>query len=268
MRATLLICKETRRKLREPCQSKRLCTKDGGNRKKYKADLDQQGVQSGWLKEMVVNYNKITIEEEVEDLRNHLKALQERMAGLGVEDEKVGKIRTKKTRRWKRQSRRSNLRQVRHLQQQHRDLRRWTFKMVETVWCKVSRVYIEAFWKSATSKCWCYENVLRSMEKHRLQLLDGIRSWFHPSVGWLMECQGHSSRAAVARSAAISFLRVISANCEMKLKLDCTSFQLPCCLDLWCVCLLASFNKCGSIWNDSSTIVVLSEITCQLDKSP
>lgn len=73
MRATLLICKETRRKLREPCQSKTLCTKDGGNRKKYKADLDQQGVQSGWLKEMVVNYNKITIEEEVEDLRNHLK---------------------------------------------------------------------------------------------------------------------------------------------------------------------------------------------------
>ena len=117
-------------------RAKRFVQKMVATEKKYKADLDQQGVQSGWLKEMVVNYNKITIEEEVEDLRNHLKALQERMAGLGVEDEKVGKIRTKKTRRWKRQSRRSNLRQVRHLQQQHRDLRRWTFKMVETVWCK------------------------------------------------------------------------------------------------------------------------------------
>ena len=35
-----------------------------------------------------MNYNKITIEEEVEDLRNHLKALQERTVGLGVEDEK------------------------------------------------------------------------------------------------------------------------------------------------------------------------------------
>ena len=54
------------------------------------AELHQQNQQVLTLKKIVMDHRKIqeTQEKEVQDLRDHLQAMQERMAALGIEDEK------------------------------------------------------------------------------------------------------------------------------------------------------------------------------------
>ena len=66
--------------------------------KQRMAELNQQNQKVLTLKQIVMKNQKVQDdkENETKDLRDHVKALQERLAGLGIE----GAIKKKKTNTW------------------------------------------------------------------------------------------------------------------------------------------------------------------------